>query len=186
MGYQDLKDEELAKEIKAKNNQALAEIIGRYQNKLFYYVVRLIGNEEDAEDVVQETFLKVYENIQGFDENRKFSSWIYRIAHNLGINQIKKSQRLSAVEAHTLDWLEDRQEEAEDVIAQAERGQLMQEMKEKIFALREDYRDILILYYFEEKSYEEISDILHIPESTAGVWLRRARTNLKKIMLKQE
>jgi len=184
MEYKELKDEQLAKEIKANDHQALAEIIERYQNKLFYYIVRIIGNMDDSQDVVQETFLKVYENIQGFDESRKFSSWIYRIAHNLGINQVKKNQRLSAVEAHTLDWLEDRVEEAEDIVAAEEKQRLLKEMKENIFSLRQEYRDILVLYYFEDKSYEEISDILRIPASTVGVWLRRARVNLKKITFK--
>jgi len=186
MEYQELKDEELAIKIKQNDQLALSEIIKRYQNKLFYYVVRLIGNEDDAQDVVQETFLKVYENIQGFDDERKFSSWAYRIAHNLAINQIKKNKRLTSVEAHTLDWLEEHHQEMDDFIAKEERQKLSEETIKQLKYLRPEYKEIILLYYFEEKSYEEISDILHIPESTVGVWLRRGRSSLKKIIDKQD
>lgn len=185
MDYKELKDEELAKKIKENDHIALGEIINRYQNKLLFYITKIIRDNDDAQDVVQQTFLKVYENIQSFDEERKFSSWIYRISHNLAINLIKKNKRLTSVEAHTLDWLDDHYREVEDFIAKEDREKLSQEMVGLLDYLRVEYKEIILLYYFEEKSYEEISDILRIPESTVGVWLRRARSKLKILVEKQ-
>jgi len=182
MEYKQLRDEELTQQIKKDDHLALSEVINRYQNKIFYYVLKMINNYDDAQDIVQQTFLKVYENIQGFDDERKFSSWIYRIAHNIAINQVKKNQRLVSVEAHHLDWLEDNHGELEDFIEKKDREKLSQELIGFLDYIRPEYKEILILYYFEEKSYEEISDILRIPESTVGVWLRRARTSLRKII----
>lgn len=180
MEYKALNDEELALRIKSDDHQALSEIINRYQNKLFHYVLKLINSYDDAQDAVGQTFFKVYENIQGFDTQRKFSSWIYRICHNIAINLIKKNQRLSSVEAHTLDWLEDHHQEIEDFIEKEQRVKLSKEVVGLLDHIRPEYKEIIILYYFDEKSYEEISDILMIPESTVGVWLRRARQSIKK------
>ncbi|MEI7498008.1 MAG: RNA polymerase sigma factor [Candidatus Falkowbacteria bacterium] len=179
-------DEALAGQVKRADHSALAELIKRYQQKLYHYVTRLIGNADEAEDVVQETFLRVYKNIQSFDEEKKFSSWIYRIAHNTAINAIKKRQRLQSVEALTLDWLQENQEEAEDFIATEERRALSENMIILMDDLRAEYREALVLYYFEEKSYQEISEIMHIPEATVGVWLRRAKITLKERIEKYE
>jgi RNA polymerase sigma-70 factor, ECF subfamily len=187
MDYTTISDEDLARLLQSKQDEAaLGELIRRYQQKLFYYVVKIAGNRDDAEDMVQETFLKVYENIQGFDADKKFSSWIYRISHNLTINHLKKNQRLKAVEAHTLDWLEEHHREVEDFLAKEERQKLTDEMVNMLEYLRPEYREVIVLYYFEEKSYNEISDILRIPEATVGVWLRRGREQLRKLVEKYE
>ena len=88
--YQHLSDEQLAGLVKRNDHAAYAELIQRYQNKLSPYLMRLLGCEEDALDLVQDTFLKVYEQIQGFDERKKFSSWLYRIAYNTFLNDERK------------------------------------------------------------------------------------------------
>jgi RNA polymerase sigma-70 factor (ECF subfamily) len=186
MEYQSLTDEDLAGRVKTDDHAALSEIIRRYQNKLFYYVSRMIGNGDEAEDVVQETFLKAYQNIQSFDNEKKLSPWLYRIAHNLTINQLKKNQRVRAVEAATLDWLDEEGQrlEVDDFLAKEERQQLSEAMIGLLEHLRPEFKEVLLLYYFEEKSYQEISEILRIPEATVGVWLRRAKEGVKRLMEK--
>ncbi len=173
-------DEELVKQLQNGDEKALGELITRYQQKLYFYVVKLISSRDDAEDVVQETFLKVYHNIQSFDLTRKFSSWIYRIAHNEAINLAKKRSRLMAVEGVNLDWFVEHEKEVHDFLASDQRIELSGEMMNLVGGLRPEYRDVLLLYYFEEKSYEEISDILQIPKATVGAWLSRAKNQMKK------
>lgn len=173
-------DEQLVEKLQQGDEFALSELIKRYQSKLFFYVVKLIGSKDDAEDVVQETFLKVYQNIQSFDLTRKFSSWIYRIAHNQAINLAKKRSRVQAVEGINLDWYVEHEKEVHDFLADDSRKELSADMMKLIDDLRLEYREVLVLYYFEEKSYEEISDILQIPVATVGAWLNRAKGQLKK------
>lgn len=176
-------DEQLVEKLQQGDEEALGELIRRYQQKLFFYVTKLIGSKDDAEDVVQETFLKVYQNIQSFELDRKFSSWIYRIAHNQAINLAKKRSRVQAIEAVNLDWFAEHEKEVDDFLATEERLELSNDMMKLIDDLRLEYREILVLYYFEEKSYEEISDILQIPKATVGAWLSRAKQQLKKKLI---
>lgn len=175
-------DEELAGDLQKNDQSALSELIHRYQNKLFYYANRLLGDPDDARDVVQDTFIKVYEHINSFDTDRKFSSWIYRIAHNLAINQINKNKRVSAMELRTLDWLSEHHQEVEDFLAQENRAELSRDMIKCLDLLRPEYKEVILLYYFENKSYEEISDIMRIPEATVGVWLKRAKAKLRDLI----
>nr|HPN96881.1 sigma-70 family RNA polymerase sigma factor [Candidatus Moranbacteria bacterium] len=83
-------DNELVRMVKEENQEKYAEIIERYRGKLFAYLYRLIGEKEEAEDLLQDVFIKAYRNLSSYDANRRFSSWIYRIAHNEAVNHIKK------------------------------------------------------------------------------------------------
>jgi len=85
-----LSDNELVKIICQKDVARYDEIIDRYQGKLFAYLYRLMGSKEDADDVLQDVFLKAYENLKSYDPKRKFSSWIYRISHNEAVNYIRR------------------------------------------------------------------------------------------------
>jgi RNA polymerase sigma-70 factor (ECF subfamily) len=173
-------DEQLVENLQKGDEKALGELIVRYQQKLYFYVAKLINSGDDAEDVVQETFLKIYQNIQSFDLDKKFSPWAYRIAHNQAINLVKKRGRLQSVEAVNLDWYVEHEQEIEDFLAKEERSELSKEMISLMNGLRQEYKDVLLLYFFEEKSYEEISEILQIPKATAGAWLNRAKEQLRK------
>lgn len=185
MDNQEKTDEELAGLVQTGGQAELGELIRRYQNKLYYYVLRLMGDSEQALDVVQDSFIRAYKNIQSFDTSRRFSPWIYRIAHNLAVNQLKKNSRSIAVNAPTLDWLEAHQVEIDDFIAKEERKELSADMISLLELIRPDYKEVLVLYYFEEKSYQEISYIMQIPETTVGVWLKRAKAQLKNELMKK-
>jgi len=87
---QELTDEEVAKRVQAGQSEAFGLIVERYEAKLFRYGKKFLSNHENIEDVVQEVFIKVYQNIQSFDSSQKFSPWIYRIAHNTYVNVLKK------------------------------------------------------------------------------------------------
>jgi RNA polymerase sigma-70 factor (ECF subfamily) len=183
--YQTVTDEELAGFVKNQDHAAYAELIRRYQNKLFAYLIRLLGNKEDALDIVQDTFLKVYENIQGFNEHKKFSSWLYRIAHNLGINHLKKHSRSLKMDVENMTQVADSQQ-VDNFLAGKLRNEEQEALMMLIHQLKPKYKDIVVLYFYEEKSYEEISDILKLPASTVGVRLNRAKKQLKKLYMAEQ
>lgn len=171
-------DEQIAMRVQRGDREAYGELIERYQDKLLRYARKFLIEEDDAEDVVQEVFIKVYENIQSFDASRRFSPWIYRIAHNEFINALKKRAAHRIVPDIDLDTL------FPAVVApeQSDTGALERDIREALDkhlkALDAKYREPLILYYLEGMDYREISDILHIPISTVGVRLARGRRAL--------
>ena len=90
-----LSDEELVELVRTKDQELYAHIVNRYQNQLLRYSTYLIGDSDKAQDAVQTTFIKAFQNLQSFNTNKKFSSWIYRICHNESINLAKKYQKES-------------------------------------------------------------------------------------------
>ncbi len=179
----EISDEKLADLVKQQNHQAFAALMSRYQDKIYRYILHWIRDADQAKDLTQDTFLRVYENIYSFDSSLKFSAWLYRIAHNLTVNFIKRNKRMVNVDHDTLNWLDSLRGEFDDAIAKIERQELTKEVGELCHFLPLKYREVLCLFYQEDKSYEEIADILRIPVSTVGVRLRRGRQLLKKLLL---
>ena len=176
-------DELIATEIQQGNIDAIGVLIDRYETKLKRYGMRFLTHDDDIEDVVQEIFIKAYQNIQSFDPKRKFSSWIYRIAHNEFINHIRYHARdplpFFDFEVDTLIPHPFSDDTPESDLERKETKELMDRALKK---LDSKYREILLLFYYEELSYEEIADILRIPKSTVGVRLNRAKKELKKYL----
>ena len=171
-------DEELVALVQGNNQEALGVLMDRYQAKLLRYGRRFLSQDESIVDVVQDVFIKAYENIQSFDAARKFSPWIYRIAHNAFVNEIRRKSReplmyldLDAILAHPAYEF--------DPAADEERATTQILIEKGLDALAPAYKEVIILYYIEEQSYQEISDILQVPVGTVGVRLRRAREALK-------
>lgn len=176
-------DEELINLIQKGKQEKFGLVIDRYEKKLFFYLKNLINQSgEDVEDLLQEVFVSVYVNIQSFDTQKKFSSWIYRIAHNNAVDYFKSKKRLRS---ESLDFKEDyfdnNQKLAEDLEIETERNLLI---KKYINELDIKYKESILLFYYENRSYEEISDILHIPPSQVGVLLFRAKKLLKHKLIK--
>lgn len=173
-------DEKIVKLIQGGKVEKFGEIIERYQGKLFGYIKNLINqNNMEVEDVVEDTLISAYQNLNGFDTSKKFSSWIYRIAHNKAIDYFKK-KRLKK------ESLEDKDETIESNKKLIEELEIEKENKamvnKAVDKLELKYKEVVVLYFFEDKSYEEISDILHISTSSVGVLLFRAKIILKKIL----
>jgi RNA polymerase sigma-70 factor, ECF subfamily len=182
---QDLTDNELVGLVCKESPERYAEIIERYQGKLFAYLYRLVGNRDEAEDLLQDVFIKAYRNLQSYDLERKFSSWIYRIAHNEAVNYIKRKslKRFISWEdiSSTKDKLESSNTEdgAEDAWIRKETND---EVDQAINRLPIKYKQVLLLRYFSEKSYEEISEILVKPVNTVGTLINRAKKKLSEEM----
>ncbi len=162
-----------------------AYIINRYEAKLDRYIRRLgVHDEEDRADVLQEIFIKVYKNLNGYDPSLPFSSWIYRISHNEAISWYRK--RNVRPEGHlvlegedVLNLISSKEESSEVVFDQSVNADQLAEALEKIDA---KYRDVLLLRYFEHKDYNEISDILQIPVGSVGTLLHRGRHALRVVL----
>lgn len=172
-----LTDEQLIVEIRENNKELYSEVIRRYQVKLSHYLKKFFRNQDELEDVLQEVFIKVYRNLYGFDIDKKFSSWIYRITHNEAINHLKKNYKKS-ISLDEQEW--EIVDEKFDLNDHIDNKQLREKVTAGLMELKEKYREPLILYYFEQKSYEEISDILRLPRSTVGVLIMRGKEKLKE------
>lgn len=176
--YQNKTDEDLAEIVRSENKEAYREIVGRYEDKLMRYANYLIGDGQKVMDVVQETFIKAYTNLNGFDAKKKFSSWIFRIAHNEAMNAVKKYRKEIRI-GPEFDVPDDRIIEEE--YGKKEAVVMAHKCLGKIPLI---YSEPLALYYLDDKSYEEISDILRIPVSTIGTRIRRAKVIMKSICQK--
>ncbi len=172
------KDEQLVRRTQNGEAEAFGELIERYENRMLRYARRFLLENEDAADLVQNVFIKAYVNIHSFDAGRRFSPWLYRIAHNEFINAIKKKKKEPLPLFDTDVFLPRALVEEPDDFTRTE-------LKEKINGCLKElgakYREPLVLYYFEEMSYQEIADILRVPTATVGTRLKRGREKLKTI-----
>lgn len=170
-------DEEIVADIISGQKELFHHLVTRYEQKLKRYILAVTNRRNEVEDVLQNVFLKAYKNLPTFNKSLKFSSWLYRIAHNESINLIGSSfiQRFVSMP----EWFEkgsrDRIEEKIDD------EQMRKKLKGCVEQLSMKYKEPLVLFYYEEKTYEEISDILRIPVSNVGVLIHRGKSQVKKI-----
>lgn len=174
-------DEEIVVEIKNGDIEKFGILVNRYIDKLKRYARKFIQDKIDIEDLVQDVFIKTFENIQSFDESRKFSSWIYRIAHNEFVNQIKRkiTQKLIPIDFDTFFPHPEAPERADKDIEQFFTISILEKY---LYQLDSKYREVLVLYFYEEMDYKEIGEILSIPVSTVGVRIIRAKEKLKLLI----
>ena len=176
-----LTDEELAAR-SVEDTLYFGELVKRYESLLLRYVMRRsYATKEDAEDIVQNCFIKMYRNINDFDTTLRFSSWAYRITHNELIDWYRKQKSRPQLVISSED---------EDIFAsiasdmniekEALQNETKKEIENSIKTLDEKYQEIILLRFFEDKSYEEISDILKIPPGTVAIRLSRAKKSLRE------
>ncbi len=172
-------DEELAQAVQAGNPDMFGPLLERYEEKLLRYGRKFLRSPEDIQDIVQDIFVSAYQNMQSFDATQRFSPWIYRIAHNAFVNELRRKSRNPLVYVDFDTFLA---HPAYDDPAPREREQ--QEIKamleKSLDKLDYKYREVLILYYLEDMPYKDIAEVLQVPQGTVGVRLRRAKEALKK------
>lgn len=178
-----LTDEEIVAIVRDKDKEMYGEIIHRYQTKLAHYLRKFIGNQNELEDVLQDVFIKAYKNLHGFNCAKKFSPWIYRIAHNEAVNRLKKLSRI-IISLDENEW--ELIDEKANVKEKADANLMKTQIERALALIKEKYREPLLLYFFEQKSYEEISDILRIPRNTVGILIMRGKNMLKNILNNQK
>ncbi len=179
-------DEDVASLVQSGKVEFFGILIERYEKKMMRYASKVLYRHEDIQDVVQEILTKAYININSFDIKRKFSSWLYRIAHNEIVNAFKKNKRRNFLPLFDLDvFFPQYAKNSNDINRQIDQGE-MKEIIDRCFDQLEDkYREPVALYYLEEFSYKEIAEIMQIPIATVGVRIKRAKEMLKFMFQKQ-
>lgn len=181
-------DEGLATRSLGGEEAAFTELYRRYSTKLLNYVYRMIGDQEQAEDLVQETFVRVFRSLDRFDPRRRFSSWIYTIAGNLAKNELRRRARRPEVAATVLagdagadpvDSLEDETCGPDEL---CRRRALKETVHKAIAQMQPHYRGVLVLRELHDKTYEEIAEVEGIPLGTVKSRLKRAREQFATIV----
>lgn len=169
------------------NQDNFVYLVDRYKGKLSNYIKRLTNvNNEDVEDILQEVFIKVYLNLNDFNKDLKFSSWIYRITHNQVISGHRKIKARPEGYSVTIDDQIANSLAAEiDIKGQVDSKILQKSINAVLAKIDSKYRDVLILKFLEEKSYQEISDILKKPLGTVASLMNKAKQEFKSELEKQ-
>jgi RNA polymerase sigma-70 factor (ECF subfamily) len=185
-----MNDDELIQEIAAKDHTAFKVLVDRYQALVVNTCYNLLGNRQDAEDVAQEVFVKVYQEARGFRAESKISTWLYRIAVNLSLNHRRKQKWDRYLDIFAFS--KDRRENPAEVLEAPEedRPDRQLEKKERSRILREALETLpgrqrvaMILHKFEGLSYQEIAEVLQTSLSAVESLIHRGKVNLQKKLL---
>ncbi len=178
-------DEELIAQFQAGNENAYLEIVGRFKDRLFAFVYRFVGDSDLAEDLVQDTLIKVYTHRHAYREIARFSTWIYTIAGNLARTELRKRKRRATFSMSSLG-IGDREYElpSEDYAPTKtlEGEQTEKHIRNALAKLPLHFRTVIILRDVQELSYEEISKIMKIPLGTVKSRVNRARLRLQEML----
>ncbi|HPN55116.1 MAG TPA: RNA polymerase sigma factor [Candidatus Moranbacteria bacterium] len=180
----ELNDIELIRLMKKKDAAAYNTLSERYYKKLFSYIFHFVGNKDETEDILQNVFSKTFKNIRSFDVSRKFSSWVYRIAHNEAINFLKRRNKRILVSWDDISTTKDKLDTAFNEELPGEKWEHMEIVREIDKALEKlppKYKQVLKLRYFQEYSYEEIGAMLGKPVNTIGTLINRAKKKLLEV-----
>jgi RNA polymerase sigma-70 factor (ECF subfamily) len=167
------RDSALLDECKRGDRKALDSLVRRYERPIYNAAFRMLGNPDEAADVMQTTFLKAFENLDRFNPKFKFFSWIYRIAINESINQLNRRGR-------TEPLAESLASGARGPDERLDAGRMGRQVQAVLMTLQEDHRAVLVLRHFSECSYRQIGEILQIPEKTVKSRLFTARQLMKQ------
>jgi len=173
-------DLDLVRGALAGSQEAYRDLVLRYQRPVLGLIRRMVGAPAVAEELAQEVFLKAFRALGSFDQSRKFSSWLFKIAHNTSIDQLRRRE-LDTVPLETPDQdapnlvevLPDTGSETPE--GRAERRDLALAIEGAVFHLRPEYREVVLLRYQEGLSYEEIAEVASLPLGTVKTHLFRAR-----------
>ena len=171
-------DEELMALVQRGDSERFGELMARYEPKLMRYGSRFLAQGDDIREIVQDVFIKTYQDVQSFNTSQKFSPWIYRIAHNAFANELRRTSR-SPIRLPDFDLLLSHSPALESSDSESERASLVRMVETGLESISPKYREVLVLYFMEELSYKEIADVLRVPVNTVGVRLVRAKAALK-------
>lgn len=172
-------EEELIQSALAGQSSAFETLVSRYQDRLFTAMISIVGSADEAEDVVQESFIQAYLKLDTFQQNARFFTWLYRIAFNYALARRRRKRGVLSLD-------ETRETSGSEPVSQAEspegrmtRHEDVQLVHRALALLSEDHRSILVLREMEDLAYEDIADVLQISIGTVRSRLNRARAALK-------
>ncbi len=177
-----LADSQLAAQALEGSQSAYRDLVARYARPVFNLIVRLVRDPALAEDLAQETFIRAFRSLATFDTRRRFSPWLFKIAHNTSVDALRRK----TLDTVSLDFaaslppesVSSTQGAAVTAADLLERASLAQALDEAVARLRPEYREAVVLRYHEELSYDDIAEIMSIPVGTAKTYVHRARKEL--------
>jgi len=188
---QALADQEVVALAKAGKEAAYRELLRRYERPVFSLIFRMVRDRSLAEDLAQETFVKVLNALGSYRPEYKFSSWIFKIANNAAIDQLRRREldTLSldgSPEARTADEIEatalQATDRAESPLEELESRETGAAIEQAISRLRPEYRTCILLRHVEGRSYEEIAEVMDLPLGTVKTYIHRARLELREYL----
>jgi len=184
-------DKALAAKASAGHERAFRDLMTRYEKPVFSLVFRMVRDRSLAEDLAQETFIRAFTAIRSYNPSYKFSSWIFKIAHNLTIDHLRK-RRLETVSIHGAPDALTEEEQARTSLELEDTGELPDayvenlelgtQIERAIGRLRPEYRTATLLRHVEGYSYQEIAEIMDLPLGTVKTYIHRARLELKEML----
>ena len=184
-------DQEVVEWARQGHERAYRELVRRYQRPVFSLIYRMVRDRERAEDLAQETFVKVLNALDSYRREYKFSSWIFKIANNAAIDQLRRKE----LDTLSLDGAPDavtseRQEGTslqlahggESPLEELQARELGSQIEQAIARLRPEYRSCILLRHVEGYAYEEIAEMLDLPLGTVKTYIHRARSELRALL----
>jgi len=186
--YESMTEEVLVRRIIAGDDKAFEYLVEAYNKKVFNIALRILNNYEDASDITQDIFLKIYRKIHTFKENCSFYTWVYRLSVNTCIDELRRRKNFNTVsidsslptEDGEMSWdIADDSDSADELLQKKEVRQIL---RRAISQLPDIYRVLLILREYDGLSYQEISQIINIPIGTVKSRINRARIMLRNLL----
>ncbi|HAI20494.1 MAG TPA: RNA polymerase subunit sigma [Clostridiales bacterium UBA8153] len=177
----------LVQEARRGSADALEALLRTYQKPIYNYAYRMTGNQQDAQDLTQETLVRVYTSISGFQGKARFSSWVYRIASNLCVDRLRRRRRTLSLDAtlgeEELVWQVPDQAPGPEVLA--EQADLSRAILQGLERLSYEHRAVVILHDMRQLTYGEVAEVLRCPVGTVKSRLSRARAILRGVLAEQ-
>ncbi|MEN9852115.1 MAG: hypothetical protein RI996_58 [Candidatus Parcubacteria bacterium] len=180
----EVSESEAIQQVQNGDVNAFAFLVHSYEARITRYLKKFLYQTEDIEDILQDVFLKAYMHIQSFDRTHSFSPWLYRIAHNEAINFLKKN-KIKTVSLFDVDTLFPHPIAAEQSDIESERELIKKSIDTVLTDIDIKYREILLLYFYEDLSYKEIAQTLQMPVATVGVRIQRGKKQVEDILRKK-
>ncbi|HYF93892.1 MAG TPA: sigma-70 family RNA polymerase sigma factor [Symbiobacteriaceae bacterium] len=187
-----LRDEELAFEAQQGNTQAFADLVDRHKGRVYRTLFQVVGSDQDAQDLAQEVFLKVYRSLAGYRGDAAFTTWLHRLTLNLAFDWLRARKRRPLQvplepppdpDERPVRELPSTEEGPEDLALRRDRHR---QLHKAIQELPQDYREVVLLHHFHHLSYQQIAERLDSPVRTIETRLYRARLLLKKVLTEAE
>ncbi len=171
-----------------QNLESFADIMERYEHQLKIYILRISNiSDLEAEEILQEVFIKAWKNLNDFDQTLKLSTWLYRITHNEVISNYRKlKSRGEDIKPEFDDEFIESVADEFNFIEEFDKRINTETVREILAQLPEKYREVLVLKFIEDKSYDEIADILQKPPGTIATLINRAKSAFKDIVERQQ
>lgn len=184
--YKGYTDEQLIAEFQKEKVEAFNEIVLRYKDKLINFLFRYTGSREEAEDLAQDTFLKLYKSKHLYKEIAKFSTWFYTIAINIAKTNLRKKKNYSSISISDFDPDGEKDFDLKaDVLSPEETAQAGIEnefIQQAINSLDDKFKEVIILRDIQDMDYEEIAEIMQLPLGTVKSRINRGREKLKELL----